>query len=144
MHSPAVAEALVAHRWDVVAVAAEPSLRGSSDAELFEHVGSSGQVLVTENVGDFSVLHSDWLVSDRPCPALVFTNPRRFNRASLAYPGDLITALNTFLSDPTVHGGSWIWWLEYRRLLASGAAGIEPLQTETNQFDIDKSYLFDS
>ena len=116
MHSPAVAEALVAHRWDVTVVAAEPSLRGSSDAELFEHVSSSDQILVTENVGDFSVLHSDWLVSDRPCPALVFTNPKRFNRASLAYPGDLIAALDTFLGDPPIRGRSWIWWLEYRQL----------------------------
>ena len=111
MHSPAIAEALVAQGWDVIAVAAEPSLRGSSDAELFEHVSSSGQILVTENVGDFSVLHTDWLVSDRPCPALVFTNPKRFNRASLAYPGDLIAALDIFLSDPPIRGRSWLWWL---------------------------------
>jgi len=111
MHSPAVAEALIAQGWDVVAVAAEPSLRGSSDADLFEYVGSSGQVMVTENVGDFSVLHSDWLVGDRPCPALVFTNPKRFNRASLAYPGNLIAALATFLSNPPARGRSWIWWL---------------------------------
>ena len=111
MHSPAVAEVLVAQGWDVIAVAAEPSLRGSSDAELFERVSSSGQILVTENVGDFSVLHTDWLVSDRPCPALVFTNPKRFNRASLAYPGDLIAALDVFLSDPPIRGRSWLWWL---------------------------------
>ena len=50
MHSPAIAEALVARGWDVVAVAAEPSLRGSSDTELLEYASRSDQILVTENV----------------------------------------------------------------------------------------------
>ncbi len=37
MHAPAVAEALVASGHDVVAVAAEPELRGCSDRGLLEH-----------------------------------------------------------------------------------------------------------
>jgi hypothetical protein len=42
---------------------------------------------------------------------LIFTNPRRFNRATLAYPGKLIAALREFLTDPPITGVSWIWWL---------------------------------
>jgi len=43
--------------------------------------------------------------------SLIFTNPRRFNRANLAYPGDIIVALRCFLADPPVEGESWTWWL---------------------------------
>ena len=42
---------------------------------------------------------------------LVFTSPRRFNRASRAYPGNLIAALGAFLESPPVEGRSWQWWL---------------------------------
>ena len=111
MHSPKVAEALAAQGWDVIAVAAEPSLRGSSDADLLEHASRSDQILVTENVGDFSVLFADRIADDGECAALIFTNPRTFNRASLAYPNDMITALAAFLHDPPIEGQSWIWWL---------------------------------
>ena len=111
MHSPSIAEALVARGWDVVAVAAEPSLRGSSDAELLEHATASDQILVTENVGDFAVLFGDRVENDRPCASLIFTNPKTFNRASLAYPNDVITALEEFLKAPPIQGQSWVWWL---------------------------------
>ena len=37
---------------------------------------------------------------------LILTNPRRFNRATLAYPGNLIAALATFLNGPPVTGNS--------------------------------------
>ena len=111
MHSPMVAEALLAQGFDVVAVAAEPSLRGSSDAELLEHASRSDQILVTENVGDFSVLFADRIANDGECAALIFTHPKTFNRASLAYPNDMITALATFLHAQPIDGDSWIWWL---------------------------------
>ncbi|MDE0606260.1 MAG: DUF5615 family PIN-like protein [Acidimicrobiaceae bacterium] len=111
MHSPKVDEALAAQGWDVIAVAAEPSLRGSSDGDLLEHASRSDQILVTENVGDFSVLFADRIADDGECAALIFTNPKTFNRASLAYPNDMITALVAFLHDPLIEGQSWIWWL---------------------------------
>ncbi|MXW74582.1 MAG: hypothetical protein F4Z58_00895 [Acidimicrobiaceae bacterium] len=111
MHSPAIAKALVAQGWEVIAVAAEPSLRGSSDAELLEHASRSDQILVTENVGDFSALFADRIADDGECAALIFTHPKTFNRASLAYPNDIITALSTFLHTPPIEGQSWIWWL---------------------------------
>jgi len=52
-----------------------------------------------------------WASEDIAHAGLIFTNPRRFNRANLAYPGDMIFALRQFLDDPPAEGESWIWWL---------------------------------
>ena len=111
MHAPAVADALTEVGFDVVATAADPSLRGSSDADLLDHAAATGRALVTENVGDFSVLAAARAVDGEPHAGLIFTNPARFNRAALAYPGNLIVALRAFLDDPTISGDSWIRWL---------------------------------
>ena len=111
MHAPAVAAALTEAGFDVVATAADPSLRGSSDADLLDLATAADRALVTENVGDFSVLAADRAVAGEPHTGLIFTNPARFNRAALAYPGNLITALRTFLDAPPVSGDSWTWWL---------------------------------
>ena len=109
MHAPAVAAALTEAGFDVVATAADPSLRGSPDADLLDL--ATGRALVTENVGDFSVLSASRAVDGEPHAGLIFTNPNRFNRATLAYPGNLIAALRNFLDAPPVSGNSWIRWL---------------------------------
>ena len=111
MHTPTVAVRLTESGWDVTAVAAEPLLKGSSDVELLEFCNSQGRALVTENVGDFSLLVIEWASETRNYPGLIFTNPKRFNRASLAYPNNLIAALDVFLAAPPIKGNCWIWWL---------------------------------
>ena len=111
MHAPAIAAGLAEAGFDVVAVAAEPSLRGSPDADLLDHATAAGRALVTENVSAYAVLAASRAVAAEPHAGLIFTNPTRFNRAALAYPGDLIAALRTFLDNPPVSGESWIWWL---------------------------------
>ena len=111
MHAPAVAVALAEAGFDVVATAADPSLRGSGDADLLDHAAATGRALVTENVGDFSVLTAGRAVDGEPHAGLIFTNPSRFNRATIAYPGNLIAALRTFLDDPPISGDSWTQWL---------------------------------
>lgn len=112
MHAPSVAVALVDAGHDVVAVAANPSLRGCSDASLLQYAMESGRALVTENVGDFSVLVKRHVAAGESHPGVILTNPARFNRASLAYPGNLIAALAAFLTDLPVDGDSWTWWLQ--------------------------------
>ena len=92
-------------------MAAVPGLRGVSDADLFNYAAASGRAVVTENVADFSVLASRWATQKKAHTGLIYTNPRRFNRASLAYPGDLMAALRRFLDNPPVEGASWTWWL---------------------------------
>lgn len=111
MHAPSIAEALIIASWDVVAVAAAAELRGKSDEEILTYAASTGRALVTETVVDYATLSEQWAGGGRPHAGLVFTNPRRFNRATIAYPGNVITALRRFLADTPIQGESWIWWL---------------------------------
>ena len=111
MHAPSVDDALTQDSFDVVAVAPEPELRGVLDEDLLAYAATERRVLVTENVADFVPLDAQWSGHRRSHAGLIFTNPKRFNRATLAYPGSLITALRQFLSEPPIGGESWIWWL---------------------------------
>lgn len=111
MHAPSIARVLVEDGEDVLAVAAEASLRGSPDADLLDHAATSGRALVTENIADFAKLTELWAAEGRLHAGLIFTNPKRFNRASVAYPGDVIAALRRFLEAPPIEGESWTWWL---------------------------------
>lgn len=111
MHTPIIAAALTEAGWDVIAVAAEPSLRSASDTELLDHAAAVGRVLVTENIRDYMPLAKSRAMEGEPRPGLILTNPKRFNRTSLAYPGNVIAALRAFLESPPLQGQSWIWWL---------------------------------
>ena len=111
MHAPDVARRLTVNGWDVIAVASEPHLRGLPDADIMTHAVREGRAIVTENVADFSILaHERATGGHRHC-GIIFTNPRRFDRASLAYPGNLIKALDSLLDESTDPGSSWIRWL---------------------------------
>ncbi len=111
MHSPSIADALTRDSWDVVAVASTAELRGMPDADLLAYATTTGRALVTENIVDFAPLTNQWATENKAHTGLIFTNPKRFNRATLAYPGNLITALRAFLDDPPIDGESWNWWL---------------------------------
>jgi len=111
MHAPGIATTLREGSCDVVAVAARPGLRGMSDVDLLTHATTEGRALVTENVADFMPLANQWSGEGKEHAGLIFTNPRRFDRATLAYPGNLIAALRGFLTDPPIKGVSWTWWL---------------------------------
>ena len=111
MHASTIATALTNDSWDVVAVAAEADLRGMSDEELLTHAASADRAVVTENVVDYAKLAEQWAGKGRTHAGLIFTNPKPFNRATIAYPGNLITALKRFLVDPPTEGESWVWWL---------------------------------
>lgn len=111
MHAPRIADSLSDESFDVLAVAAQPGLRGMSDEELLSYATTSRRVVVTENVVDFMPLATQRVGEGKTHPGLIFTNPRRFNRATIAYPGNLLAALHQFLADPPVTGDSWVWWL---------------------------------
>ena len=111
MHAPSVAVELTGESFDVVSVAAQTELRGMSDEELLAYAAHEQQALVTENVADFMPLATRWVDEHRTHSGLIFTNPKRFNRATLAYPGNLIASLREFLTYPPITGESWIWWL---------------------------------
>ncbi len=111
MHAPGIADSLNAESFDVVAVAAQAGLRGTPDADLLAIAAMDGRALVTENVADFMSLASQWASAGRAHAGLIFTNPKKYNRASLAYPQNLARALRGFLIEPPTTGQSWIWWL---------------------------------
>jgi hypothetical protein len=111
MHSPAVADALRVEGDDVVAVAATPSLRGSSDEDLMGYAAAERFVVVTENIVDFAAIAAKWATEGRAHAGLIFTSPKRFHRATLAYPGNLVVALRELLRDPPDIGASGTWWL---------------------------------
>ncbi|MFN0092142.1 MAG: DUF5615 family PIN-like protein [Acidimicrobiales bacterium] len=111
MHAPVAAAALNDEGWDVVAVATVAGLRGTPDEELLTWAANEGRLLVTENIADFAAIAARWTAEHRDHAGLIFTSPKRFNRATLAYPGDLIAALRALLQDPPDLGASAVWWL---------------------------------
>lgn len=111
MHAPSIARVLAEDGHDVLAAAADASLQGSPDADLLESAATSERALITENIADFAKLTELWAAEGRSHAGLIFTNPKRFNRASVAYPGDVIAAVRRFLEAPPIEGESWTWWL---------------------------------
>lgn len=111
MHAPRIAQTLTEEGWDVVATATDPGLRVLSDADLLVYATRAGRSVVTENIADFSILANLWAGDGRDHAGIVFTNPNRFNRASLAYPTNLVRALQDLLEESTAPGTSWIGWL---------------------------------
>lgn len=111
MHAPGIAASLTEASFDVVAVAAQPGIRGMTDEDLLAYATTHERALVTENVADFMPLAAQRGGAGKAHAGLIFTNPKRFNRAAVAYPGNVIAALRAFLTDPPITGESWIWWL---------------------------------
>ena len=111
MHAPAIAATLTEAGWYIVAVAAQAERRGMSDEDLLAQAAREHRLLVTENIADFASLANQWALEGRTDAGLIFTNPRRFNRADLAYPGNLLAALRTLLEHPPELGRAAIWWL---------------------------------
>ena len=112
MHSPVIARVLQEAGQDVAAVAEEPALRGMSDAELLHHAAQSDTAIVTENIGDFARLDSQWAARGISHAGIIYTNPNRFSRNTGAYPANLINALDHFLQHPPIEGTNWVWWLQ--------------------------------
>lgn len=112
MHSPAVARTLQESGHDVYAVAGDPLLRGMADADLLQYAAETNRAIVTENVRDFAILISRRAALDAPHLNVIYTDRNRFNRRTVAYPANLIAALDHFLRQSPIDGHSWVWWLQ--------------------------------
>jgi hypothetical protein len=104
MFAPALAHALCAAGFDVIAVAGHPVLAAASDHQLAVWAAEQGRRVVTENVRDFAPLAG---AGDPPLRVL-FTSSRRFPR-SRRNPGPLRKALCDWLSADIEHPvESWL------------------------------------
>jgi len=92
MFSAALAQALRADGFDLLAVAGHAVLAAASDAQVAACARQTDRRLVTENVRDFAPL----LRRDNP-PRVLFTSSRRFPR-SRRNPGPLHRALRDWLN----------------------------------------------
>jgi predicted nuclease of predicted toxin-antitoxin system len=56
-----VGDRLARHGHDVLCVAADEALRGSTDEDVLRFAAADGRVLVTRNARDFAPLARDWV-----------------------------------------------------------------------------------
>lgn len=93
MFAPRIATELAARGHDCVAVAADPALRESSDAELLAYAAADQRTVVTNNVVDFERLRRQRAAAGEPTPPLIYTSDTTFPR-DRRFVGRLITALD--------------------------------------------------
>ena len=90
--SPQIARALRSHGQDVVAVAESPEMRRGSDVEVLIAAASERRVVVTRDIGDFTILGARRLPNQRWHHGVVLV-PRHSFPASDEGFGRLIRAL---------------------------------------------------
>ena len=100
-YSATIAHALRERGHDVVAVVADPDLRGASDAEIFQWAAEHGRRIVTENIKDFRPLLMQAQASDGMTAALLLVSPRRFPRGRGDRSSAIVTALEAWLGAST-------------------------------------------
>ena len=110
-HSRFAAEQLRAGGHDVTAAADDPVLASLPDEELLRTAAGDGRALVTENAKDFDRIVRAWSTTGEHHAGVIFTSPLRYRRASRAYPGNLITALRSLLSETPADRTDLIHWL---------------------------------
>lgn len=113
MYPYSIAEQLRGRGHDVVAVAEQPALRGAPDREVFAIAQGQGRALVTDDVG-FREIDSSCRARGETHRGIIFTSNKRFPRGHSRTVGQLVRALDRFLSrEATTIGGrpSFTHWL---------------------------------
>lgn len=110
-HSRLAAERLRTHGHDVIAAADDVVLASLTDEELLRAATRDGRAVVTENAKDFDRIVRAWSLSGEHHAGVVFTSPRRYRRATKAYPANLVAGLASLLSDPSADQVDMIHWL---------------------------------
>lgn len=93
---------------DVIATAADPSLRGLSDPDLFDFAQQQGRASVTYNRPDFEAIAREYAEANREHYGLVIVHPTRFPSWEFAR---LAVALEGLLRGPGL-GKSFLVWLQ--------------------------------
>jgi hypothetical protein len=103
-----VADRFRALGHDVIAVAAESSLRGLPDRDLFEIAQGERRAVVTYDRADFEALMREYDGAGRSHHGVIIVHPMRFHGAELSR---LTAALAAVLERPEP-GGSFVIWLQ--------------------------------
>lgn len=110
-HSRLGAARLRAAGHDVIAAADDPALASLPDDELLRAASRVGRALVTENAKDFDRIVRAWSSTGEHHAGVIFTSPRRYHRASQAYPTNLVAALTLLLEEPPAEQADMVLWL---------------------------------
>jgi hypothetical protein len=96
---------------DVIAAADDPALASLPDEELLRAAHRLGRAVVTENAKDFDRIVRAWSSIGEHHAGVVFTSPRRYHRASQAYPTNLVVGLTLLLQEPPAEQADMVLWL---------------------------------
>lgn len=97
MYPYSIAKQLRDRGHDVTAVGERSDLRGVPDRDVFAVAQEEGRALVTDDVG-FRSIHAEILARGETHSGIVFTSNKRFPRGHPRTIGQLVRALDRFLS----------------------------------------------
>lgn len=110
MFHPRIASELTARGHDCLAVAAQPDLRESDDADLLAYALEQRRTLVTNNVVDFERLRRQRDHTGQAVPPLIYASDAAFPR-DRRFVGRLIAALDHACSSDAVTAAGGVLWL---------------------------------
>ena len=110
MFHPRIAAELTARGHDCVAVAANPTLRETSDADLLQRAVDEDRVLVTNNVVDFERLRRQRSAGGEAVSQLIYTSDAAFPR-NLRFISRLIAALDEACRSDAIAASGGVLWL---------------------------------
>ena len=92
-----IARQLRRRSHDVVAVAERETLRGASDAEIFQAAQSEQRAVLTQDVAGFELLDRVYGAEQRSHFGLVVSSSGRYRRGDKRTVGDYVGALDALL-----------------------------------------------
>jgi hypothetical protein len=95
----------------VVAAAADRGLAALGEEDLLRAATRDRRTLVTENAKDFDRIIRVWAAVGEHHGGVVLTSPRHYQRASKAYPGNLVRALAELLDRAPHSTVDLVLWL---------------------------------
>lgn len=110
-HSPRAPEQLRQSGYDVLAAGEDARLAALADEDLLRAATADDRAIVTENVKDFDRIVRTWASTGERHRGVIFTSPRRFHRARISYPRDLVVALAILLAEPPDEQQDRVHWL---------------------------------
>lgn len=110
-HSRVAAELLREGGHDVTTASDDVLLASLPDEDLLRAATGDQRALVTENVKDFDRIVRAWSAAGAHHSGVIFTSPRRYQRARRSYPANLVAGLEALLAAPPASQADLVHWL---------------------------------